>query len=360
MLQQTTVAAVIPYFERFLARFPTIASLAEGPEADILKLWEGLGYYSRARNLHKAAQQIMRDNNGQLPSTVDELTALPGIGRYTAGAIASFGFGQPAPIVEANTLRLYSRLIGMTEDPRSTAGQRTLWGFATWLSATPAAPVLNQALMDLGATLCRPQAPQCSECPLKELCTACRDELQDRIPRLPPRTQKTPVTDILFVLQRQDRYLLRQAVEGERWAGLWDFVRFSLSPEESAAARLPLPDYRVALREMRDGPSLFQVAEGLPVPPDLQERVQTLTGVVPNEFIGLAEIKHVVTRFQISLLCFQAEVSGGKVRSGSGYTWFDSAELSELPLSVTGRQVADLLLARTVNPKSRTASRDKR
>ncbi len=165
MLQQTTVAAVIPYFERFLARFPTIASLAEGPEADILKLWEGLGYYSRARNLHKAAQQIMRQNNGQLPSSVDELMALPGIGRYTAGAIASFRIRA----TRSDRRSQYSATL-LTPDRSDRRSAIDCWtanlvGVCDLAFSNPVAPVLNQALMDLGASLCRPQSPQCVRMP---------------------------------------------------------------------------------------------------------------------------------------------------------------------------------------------------
>src|SRR5437016_2075319 len=130
MLQQTTVAAVVPYFERFLKRFPTLGSLAAAREQAVLRLWEGLGYYSRARNIHKAARVVANELDGVFPDDVEALQKLPGIGRYTAGAIASFAFDRPAPIVEANTLRLYSRLIGLRDDPRSAAGQKQLWDFA--------------------------------------------------------------------------------------------------------------------------------------------------------------------------------------------------------------------------------------
>ena len=130
MLQQTTVAAVVPYFERFLARFPTLAALAQANEQDVLRLWEGLGYYSRARNIHKTARVIVRELGGLFPDEVARLAELPGIGRYTAGAIASFAFDRRAPIVEANTLRLYCRLLGFRGDPRSAAGQKLLWEFA--------------------------------------------------------------------------------------------------------------------------------------------------------------------------------------------------------------------------------------
>src|SRR5580704_2948280 len=131
MLQQTTVVAVVPYFERFLKRFPTLALLAAAKEEEVLRLWEGLGYYSRARNIHKTARRIVSEHDGGFPDSVEALRELPGIGRYTAGAIASFAFQRPAPILEANTLRLYSRLLGFRGDPRSAAGQKLLWDFAT-------------------------------------------------------------------------------------------------------------------------------------------------------------------------------------------------------------------------------------
>ena len=130
MLQQTTVAAVVPYFQRFLTRFPTVRDLAAADENDVLRLWEGLGYYSRARNLRKAAQVIVSEHEGVFPCEVDVLQKLPGIGRYTAGAIASFAFDRRAPIVEANTLRLYCRLLGYADDPRSAVGQQALWSLA--------------------------------------------------------------------------------------------------------------------------------------------------------------------------------------------------------------------------------------
>ena len=166
MLQQTTVAAVVPYFERFVERFPTVRTLADAQQDQVLRMWEGLGYYSRARNLHKAAQTVIREFEGQFPDTVDQLKQLPGIGPYTAGAIASFAFDQPAPIVEANTLRLYSRLIELDIDPRGTEGQKKLWKFAAWIVSRRRAADFNQAVMDIGSQVCRPKDPQCPTCPL--------------------------------------------------------------------------------------------------------------------------------------------------------------------------------------------------
>lgn len=185
MLQQTTVAAVKPYFERFLKRFPNIAALAAADEADVLRLWEGLGYYSRARNLRKGAQAIVA-NGGVFPDSVEELLPLPGIGRYTAGAIVSFAFDRPAPILEANTLRLYCRLLGFRDDPRSAAGQRVLWSFAEQLVPTKSPGEFNQALMDLGATVCTPTEPHCDECPVASYCRALAEQAQSKIPAAKP------------------------------------------------------------------------------------------------------------------------------------------------------------------------------
>ncbi|RPI90021.1 MAG: A/G-specific adenine glycosylase, partial [Planctomycetaceae bacterium] len=183
MLQQTTVVAVVPYFQRFLARFPTVADLATADQHDVLQLWEGLGYYSRARNLHRAAQALVERHAGVFPRDAEQLQSLPGIGRYTAGAIASFAFDLPAPIVEANTLRLYCRLLGYEDDPRSATGQRLLWSFAEQVLPPKNPGEINQALMELGATVCTPVAPGCEECPLAELCVARARGLQVKIPR---------------------------------------------------------------------------------------------------------------------------------------------------------------------------------
>ena len=166
MLQQTTVAAVKPYFERFLAAFPTVEKLAIADEHQVLRLWEGLGYYRRARGLHAAARQVVGEHRGKFPRDVPTLMQLPGIGRYTAGAIASIAFDVPAPILEANTIRLLSRIIGYRDDPTKTPGQWLLWQTAEDLLPQKDVARFNQALMELGSLVCTPANPKCDQCPL--------------------------------------------------------------------------------------------------------------------------------------------------------------------------------------------------
>ncbi len=218
MLQQTTVAAVMPYYERFLAAFPTVAVLAAAAEHDVLRLWEGLGYYSRARNLHATAGRIVAEHGGAFPRTAAELAALRGIGRYTAGAIASFAFDAPAPIVEANTLRLYCRLLGYTGNPRGPEGQRRLWEFAGRIVPKADAGRFNHALMDLGATVCTVKNPGCETCPVAGNCTAFRLGTENSVPVAKVRAAVTEVIEAYVIVQNAEgRYLLRRRAAGERF-----------------------------------------------------------------------------------------------------------------------------------------------
>ena len=232
MLQQTTVVAVVPYFERFLARFPTVNDLAAADENDVLRLGEGLGYYSRARNLRKAAQVIVHEHDSVFPSEVEALQKLPGIGRYTAGAIASFAFDRRAPIVEANTLRLYCRLLGYAGDPRAKEGQKQLWSFAESILPKTQPGRLNQALMELGASVCSPKEPDCEHCPIHAHCRAFLEGTQATIPQPATRPAITDVVEVSVAVRRGKKYLLRRRPPGERWAGLWDFIRFEISNDE--------------------------------------------------------------------------------------------------------------------------------
>jgi len=326
MLQQTTVTAVIPYYERFLAAFPTVHALAAADVHDVLKLWEGLGYYSRGRNLHRAAQVIVNEHGGRFPDDVAGLQALPGIGRYTAGAIASFSRNVRAPIVEANTLRLYARLLGFAGDPRSSIGQALLWEFAEQLLPRRRCGRVNQALMELGATVCRPAEPDCAACPLSRDCLAFRDGTQAQIPAPKPRPVITQVVEAAIAVRKHGRYLLRQRGPDERWAGLWDFPRFEVSTGDHA------------------------VQDSTPLRRRLVAELAGLTGLSAEIGDLITEIHHSVTRFRIRLLCFEATHQRGSIRSADAECrWVRPGEFGSLALSVSGRRLARLLAARNSN-----------
>src|SRR3954454_12588148 len=235
MLQQTQVATVVPYFQRFLARFPDVTALAAADEHEVLKLWEGLGYYRRARQLHAAARKITSDHNGQFPTSMDAVRSLPGIGRYTAGAILSIGLDQRLPILEANTIRLLSRLTAYRGDVNSGAGRQRLWKIAEAILPKHECGAFNQALMEVGSVICTPRSPACSECPVVALCGAHRNQLVVKIPRPAKSKNYENVTEIAVIIRRGISVLLRQCRPGERWAGLWDFPRFAAAGESNTA-----------------------------------------------------------------------------------------------------------------------------
>ena len=182
MLQQTQVSTVIPYFEKFTAAFPAIADLAKADEEKVLRMWEGLGYYRRARRLHKAAKQIVELHDGVFPTVLDEVDALPGVGRYTRGAVLSIAFDQRQPILEANTIRLHCRLLAYDVDPTTQKGQAPLWQFAEDVLPRTEIGLFNQALMELGGAICTPKAPKCLICPVASICSTRAQGLQESIP----------------------------------------------------------------------------------------------------------------------------------------------------------------------------------
>jgi A/G-specific adenine glycosylase len=230
MLQQTQVERVRDYFTRFTARFPTVEALARAREAEVLKAWEGLGYYRRARQLHAAARVIVADHGGRFPRTVVELRRLPGIGRYTAGAIASIAFGVRAPIVEANSRRVLARLVGHAAPVGGAAGDEPLWEVAERLVPARRPGIFNQALMDLGAGVCTPERPLCGRCPLAGACAARRSGRVAEIPAALPRRAARLVRETAVVERRAGRVLLERRGPGEWWEGLWDFPRVGRPP----------------------------------------------------------------------------------------------------------------------------------
>lgn len=252
MLQQTQVRTVIPYWERWLRELPDVAALATAPEQRVLKLWEGLGYYTRARNMQKAAQQIMRNHAGQFPCDFDAILALPGVGRYTAGAIASIAFNQPTSILDGNVIRVLTRLFAIAGNPRDKATNERLWQLADQLVQVassiqhPASniqhlvfagscSVLNQSLMELGATVCTPQNPQCAACPLRDHCVAHHTGRVAELPARPPRAAATRREFYTFVIEHDGEFLVTQRPSGGVNAGLWEF------PNLEVTGRHPTP-----------------------------------------------------------------------------------------------------------------------
>ncbi len=224
MLQQTQVATVIPYFSRFIKKFPTIADLARADEQDVLRLWQGLGYYSRARNLHKAAKKIVAEFGSTIPTDVDALLTLPGVGRYTAGAIASLAHDAKAPILDGNVIRVLSRLDHLTADPREKAALAHLWKRAEEILPDKNVGDFNSSLMELGATICTPRAPQCLICPVRSFCEAAERGDPESIP--PPKKAKPSplVKRWIIAIRHGDRWLIEQRPATGRWAGLWQFI----------------------------------------------------------------------------------------------------------------------------------------
>src|SRR6185436_3645748 len=210
MLQQTQVATVKDYFERFTCAFPDVESLAAAEETDVLRLWEGLGYYRRARQLHAAAKKVVAEYSGKFPDEAEDLQQLPGIGRYTAGAIASIAFGRRSPILEANTIRLLSRLVGYRGDPQSSAGQRVLWAVAEEILPQKKVAPFNQALMELGSLICTPSEPKCDACPLSNVCRARAAGLQQEIPPSKPRPAYTELREAAVIVRKNGSVLMRR------------------------------------------------------------------------------------------------------------------------------------------------------
>jgi A/G-specific adenine glycosylase len=241
MLQQTQVTTVIPYWQRFLARFPTVEALAAAPMDDVLAAWKGLGYYSRARNLHRAAREIVSRFGGRLPSTADELLTLPGFGRYTAGAVASIAFGEQAPLVDGNVARVLSRLFEVEGPPGDRAREAHLWTLAAALVLGERPGDFNQALMEHGATVCRPESPLCLLCPVRGACGAFKHGRVDELPPAKVRTAPKRLTLALAVWPHENTLLFARRAEKGLFGGLWELPAAEVEPEASdtvAAASL--------------------------------------------------------------------------------------------------------------------------
>jgi A/G-specific adenine glycosylase len=319
MLQQTQVATVVPYWNRFLERFPDLGSLASADEQDVLRVWEGLGYYRRARQLHAAAQQMVAVHQGQFPTHFDAVCSLPGIGRYTAGAILSIGLDQRLPILEANSIRVLSRMTAYRGDVNSTAGRRHLWSVAEAILPQRNCGAFNQALMELGSEICTPRSPHCGRCPVAALCHARAQNLVALIPRPINSTAYEDVTEIAVVVRHRGRVALRHCASGERWAGLWDFPRFAAAADSA------------------NGQLTQHIAA--------QTRKLVGLAIVPGPH--WVTLRHGVTRFRITLHCYEASLRqparGRSEQIGPAARWVAIGDLANYPLSVTGRKISRLL-----------------
>lgn len=223
MLQQTRTETVKEYFRRWMEQFPTLEALAQAPEDQVLRAWQGLGYYSRARNLHKAARQVVLEYGGVLPRDAKTLHGLPGIGAYTAGAIASMAFGQKVPAVDGNLLRVLARLYGVDQDIASTAGKKTLTALAEGAIPEERPGDFNEAMMDLGANVCIPKIPRCAQCPLQEQCRAYQEKRTDQLPVKRPKAPQKEFAAACGLVLREGKFLLHKRPAKGMLASMWEF-----------------------------------------------------------------------------------------------------------------------------------------
>jgi A/G-specific adenine glycosylase len=314
MLQQTQVATVIPFFQRFLETFPTVQHLAAADEQQVLRLWEGLGYYRRARSLHQAARQFAATGQEQLPNDPELWRQLPGIGRYTLGAVLSQAFDRRLPILEANSVRLLCRFFGIEEAPEDSTVQKQLWQLAEVLLPRRRVGDFNQALMELGALVCTPTKPSCLLCPLAQHCTARSQGRQDELPRRPQPPATLDVQEVAVVVRRGSNVLVVQRPATGRWANLWEFPHTELQAGES--------HHTAAQRLLRETTNLVA---------DLGRELITLT--------------HTITRFRITLVCQEASWQSGEFGSTvyQQGRWVRPAELGDLPFSSPQRRLAGAL-----------------
>ena len=314
MLQQTQVKTVIPYWERWMRELPSIRALAKARPQKVLKLWEGLGYYTRARNLHKAARVVMEQHGGCFPPAFDEVLALPGIGRYTAGAICSIAYNRPAPIVDGNIIRVLTRLFGIRENPRERKTQDRLWELAGSLvesaSQLPATrdgncSHLNQSMMELGALICTPRAPKCNVCPVRRVCVARAERCAEELPNLGVRQRQTDRHFIALVLQDENRFLVQQRPANVVNAHLWEFPNLEMA------------------KPTRDSTTFTARQIGFTIKsPEL-----------------LCTIKHSITRYRITVQAFRANWSRTPKRKLPRSHWLTLAQMHKLPFTSAHKKI---------------------
>lgn len=305
MLQQTRVDTVIPYYERFLKRFPTVEALADAAPDDLMQLWAGLGYYSRARNLHAAARTVSDEFGGKLPDDPEALQTLKGVGRYTAGAVASIAFDRPAPIVDGNVMRVLTRVLDLHDDIRLPATQKQLWAVAEELAKGPSPGDLNQGIMELGAMICTPRAPKCLLCPIRKHCRAQGNGEAEKLPVKSKAAKAKRVEAACGFLLRDGKILAARRPPEGLLGGLWELPGDDLADGEAPEEGL---------------------ARGL------RERL----GLETKNLRATAAVKHVFTHRVLTLHVFRGEVVGGRVRRSfyDAHRWCTPSALRGLPFSV--------------------------
>lgn len=320
MLQQTQVTTIIPYYERFLKVFPTVEALADAPQDALMKAWEGLGYYSRARNLQAAAKQIVAEYAGELPKTAQELQKLKGVGRYTAGAIASIVFGEAAAVLDGNVMRVFARLFDVADDVRLPSTQKALWTLADGLVAE--VPVgrtgdYNEALMELGRTVCKPRNPACERCPVGDFCAAKAQGIQAQRP-VKSAKPATPHYDVTCGLIRneQGELLIAKRRDTDLLGGLWEFPGGKLEAGESLEACIAR---------------------------ELQEEL----GILVEVGALFVRVKHAYTHFKITLYAFECvfDPSGGEpvCHECAEWRWVKEIELGDYAFSKADRRIIEAL-----------------
>ncbi len=264
MLQQTQVATVIPFYHRFMERFPTVEALADAPIEDALKYWAGLGYYARARNLHRAAQMVVAQHGGRVPDTPETIATLPGIGRYTSGAILSIAYNLPQPLVDANVIRVLCRVFGLRGDPKSTRNRAALWSLAAQLVPQDFPGDFNQGLMELGALICEPADPKCEQCPLLNDCMAGNSPDPSALPEFPPGRASIAVTHSSAIVRNTaGHFLIVQRPLHGLWGGLWEFPRVVCASGESPQEGAIRAAKEIAGLDVQTGPRLGKVKHGV-------------------------------------------------------------------------------------------------
>jgi A/G-specific adenine glycosylase len=323
MLQQTQVQTVIPYYERFLARFPTPAALAAAPEQAVLKMWEGLGYYRRARNLQAAARAVVRDHAGRVPDDPADFAALPGVGRYTSGAVQSIAFGRAMPAVDGNAIRVIARWLGVTACVDLPRTRRLIERTAEALVPKTRPGDWNQAIMELGATICMPKNPRCGECPVAKQCRAFASKLQNRIPRRKKRKAVPHVEVGVGIIWRRGRVLLCKRPADVMLGGLWEFPGGKRERGESVPACIR--------RELR-------------------EECGLAVTVGPH----LVDVKHAYSHLRVTLRCYHCQAGAGRVRllGCDDARWVRPQDLRRYPLPA-----ANVRIVAAVLRKGRTTAR---